>query len=142
VGAQWHIAQRIFDKRGKSATVPVETHFCGTECRVANAVMAVRAASAVPADTEGVSELLDAVLDSLDEVLREVGIGSYIPSMIDAMAALEFAREKASSGCLASELAPLIQVGITLMVERLKGDGRVSGSVAGGWSTRINPRAH
>lgn len=122
--------------------VPTVTRFCGIECRVANAVMAVRAANALSADTEGLSELLDAVLDRLDDVLREVREGRYVPSMIDAMAALEFAREKASSGRLPSELAPLIQVGITSMHERLMGDGRVSGSVAVGWSRRVNPRAH
>lgn len=89
--------------------LPTETRFCGVECRVANAVMAVRAANALPANTEGVSELWDAVLDRLDEVLREVRDGRYVPSMIDAMAALEFAREKAGSGCMASELPALIQ---------------------------------
>lgn len=122
--------------------VPIEPHFCGTECRVANAVMAVRAASAVPADTEGVSELLDAVLDSLDEVLREVGIGGYIPSMIDAMAALEFAREKAGSGCLASELAPLVQVGITAMHERLMADRLAVGFLTQHRPSRVIPRVN
>lgn len=64
IGAE---AARFFVYRGLSDVA----------CRAS--VMAVRAASAVPADTEGVSELLDAVLDSLDEVLREVRIGNYIP---------------------------------------------------------------
>ena len=105
---------------------PNDTRFCGTECRVANAIMAVRASNALPADTEGVSELLDAVLDQLDEVLREVRDGRYVPSMIDAMAALEFAREKARSGCLARPLAALIQVGIAAMHERMMGDRHVS----------------
>jgi hypothetical protein len=122
--------------------VPTETRSCGVECRVANAVMAVRAANALPADTEGVSELWDAVLDRLNEVLREVRDGRYVPSMIDAMAALEFAREKAGSGCLASELAPLIQVGIAAMHERMSGDRPAPGSVAVRWSTRVNPRAN
>ena len=102
--------------------LPTETRFCGVECRVANAVMAVRAANALPANTEGVSELWDAVLDRLDEVLREVRDGRYVPSMIDAMAALEFAREKAGSGCMASELPALIQVGIAAMHGRVIAD--------------------
>jgi hypothetical protein len=121
----------------------LEMKSCRVECRVANAVMAVRAANALPADTEGVSELLDSVQDWLDEVLHEVRVGRYVPSTIDAMAALEFAREKAVSGCLASELAPLIQVGIAAMHESMMGDRPVLGSVAVGWSTRrVSPRAH
>jgi hypothetical protein len=107
-----------------------------------NAVMAVRAANALPADTEGVSELLDAVLDRLDEVLREVRDGIYEPSMIDAMAALELARENADSGCLASKLAPLIQVGIAAMHERVMADRPAMGSVTPNRASRVNPRVH
>jgi hypothetical protein len=109
---------------------------------VANAVVAVRAANALPADTEVVPEVLDAVLDRLDEVLHEVGDGKYLPSMIDARVALEVARERADSGCLASDLAPLIQVGITELHERMSGDRPAPGSIAVGWSTRVNPRAN
>ena len=122
--------------------MPPDIRSCGFECRVANAVMAVRAANALPADTEGVSELWDAVLDRLDDVLREVRDGRYVPSMIDAMAALEFAREKAGSGCLASELAPLIQVGIAAMHERVIADRPAMGSVTPSRASRVNPRVH
>ena len=123
--------------------MPPDTRSCGTECRVANAVMAVRAANALPADTEGVSELLDAVLDRLDEVLHEVGDGKYLPSIIDARVALEFAREKAVTGCLASELAPLIQFGVAAMHERMTGDRpRAPGPFAVWWSPGGNPRTH
>jgi hypothetical protein len=122
--------------------MPTDARFCGTECRVANAVMAVRAAWSLPADAKGVSELLDAVLDRLDEVLHEFEDGRYLPSTIDARVALEFAWENADSGCLASELAPLIQVGIAAMHERMMGDRPAPGSVAVGSSTRVNPRAH
>ena len=122
--------------------MPPDVRSCGFECRVANAVMAVRAASALPAELEGVSALLDAVRDRLDEVLHEVVNGRYVPSMIDAIAALELAREKAVSGCLASELAPLIQVGIAAMHERQIADRPALGSVSIGRASRFNPRAH
>jgi hypothetical protein len=122
--------------------MPADVKCCGVECRVANAVMAVRAANALPADTEGVSELLDAVLDRLDEVLHEVQDGKYMPSMIDARVALEFARESADAGCLAGELGPLVQVGITEIRERMKCDRPASGSVELGRSTSVDPRAH
>jgi hypothetical protein len=62
--------------------------------------------------------------------------------MIDAMAALEFAREKADSGCLASELAPLIQVGIAAMHERVIADRPAMGSVTPSRASRVNPRGH
>ena len=104
--------------------------------------MAVRAANALPANTEGVSELWDAVLDRLDEVLREVRDGRYVPSMIDAMAALEFAREKAGSGCMASELPALIQVGIAAMHERLKADRLAPASVTLSRAARVNLRVY
>lgn len=68
--------------------------------------------------------------------------GRYVPSMIDAMAALEFAREKAGSGCLASELAPLIQVGIASMHERVMADRPDIGSPTPSRASRVNPRVH
>lgn len=136
-----HTSRRIC-LRMESA-MSTDARSCGTECRVANAVMAVRAANALPADTEGVSELLDAVLDRLDEVLHEVGDGRYVPSMIDGQVALEFARESAGSGgCLASELAPLIQVGIAAMHERMMGDRPAIGSVTPSRAPHVNPRVH
>ena len=122
--------------------LPTDTRLCGTGCRVANAVMAVRAACSLPAESEGVPALLDAVRDRLDEVLHEVVNGRYVPSMIDAMAALEFARERAGSECLASELAPLMQVGIAAMNERLKADRLAPGSVTLSRAARVNLRVH
>jgi hypothetical protein len=122
--------------------MPAVVRSCGLECRVANAAMTVRAANALPADTEGVSELLDAVPDRLDEVLHEVGDGRYVPSMIDARVALKFARERAGSGCLASELAPLLQVGIAAMHERVIADRPAMGSVTSSRASRVNPRVH
>jgi hypothetical protein len=118
--------------------VPTDTRFCGTECRVANAVMAVRAAWSLPVT----SALLDAVRGRLDEVLHEVVDGSYIPSMIDALVALEFAQESADSGCLASELAPLIHVGIAAMHGRLIADRPAVDAVTLSRAGRVIPRVH
>ena len=141
-GGKGPLGARFAASRPEKPAMPPDVKCCGVECRVANAVMAVRAANALPADTEGVSELLDAVLDRLHEVLHEVQDGKYVPSMIDARVALEFARESADAGCLASELAPLILVGIAEIRERMTGERPASGSVEVGWSTRVNPRAH
>jgi hypothetical protein len=119
--------------------MPTDARFCGTECRVANAVMAVRAAWSLPVT----SALLVVVRSGLDEVLLHVVDGSYIPSMTDALVALEFARDSAESGCLASEVAPLIQVGIAAMHGRLLADRSTSaGAVSLGRSLRVKARTH
>lgn len=122
--------------------MPPEMKSREVECRVADAIMAVRAANALPADTEGVSELLDAVLDRLEEVLHEVGDGRYLPSMMDARVALEFALERAACGCLASELAPLIQVGTAAMHERMVEDRPAVDAITLDRASHTNPRAH
>lgn len=94
--------------------MPIDEMYCGVECRVANSVMAVRAAHAVPSDGDGVSELLVAVRTGLDKVLREVADGTYRPSKLDASAALQFAREGAAFGYHACEIAPLIRIGLVV----------------------------